>query len=59
MGSWTQTFASTDANVCKWGFKRLQPLPQTFAFQGLSHQAHLMLLDELTQIDEGVAHAYQ
>ena len=59
MGSWTQTFASGDANVCKWGCKRLQPLPQTFALQGLSHQTHLMLLDELAQIDEGVAHASQ
>ena len=37
----------------------LQPLPQTFAMQGLSHQTHLMLLDELAQIDEGVAHASQ
>ena len=59
MGSWTQTFASADANVCKWGCKRLQPLPQTFALQGLSHQTHLMLLDELAQIDKGVAHASQ
>lgn len=41
------------------GRKRLQPLPQTFALQGLSHQTHLMLLDELAQIDEGVAHASQ
>ena len=55
----TQAFASADANVYKWGCKRLQPLPQTFALQGLSHQTHLMLLDELAQIDEGVAHASQ
>ena len=41
------------------GCKRLQPLPQTFAMWGLSHQTHLMLLDELAQIDEGVAHASQ
>ena len=41
------------------GRKRLQPLPQTFALQGLTHQTHLMLLDELAQIDEGVAHASQ
>ena len=59
MGLWTQTFASTDANVCKWGFKRLQVGMQTFAMWGLSHQTHLMLLDELAQIDEGVAHASQ
>ena len=55
----TQTFASGDANVYKWGCKRLQVGMQTFALQGLSHQTHLMLLDELTQIDEGVAHASQ
>ena len=30
MGSWTQTFASGDANVCKWGCKRLQARMQTF-----------------------------
>ena len=59
MGSWTQTFASGDANVYKWGCKRLQVGMQTFAFQGLSHQTHLMLLDELAQIDEGIAHASQ
>ena len=59
MGSWTQTFASGDANVCKCGCKRLQVGMQTFALQGLSHQTHLMLLDELAQIDEGVAHASQ
>ena len=59
MGSWTQTFASADANVCKWGCKRLQVGMQTFALQGLSHQTHLMLLDELAQIDKGVAHASQ
>ena len=41
------------------GRKRLQPLPQTFAMWGLSHQTHLMLLDELAQIDEGIAHASQ
>lgn len=41
------------------GRKRLQPLLQTFAMWGLSHQTHLMLLDELAQIDEGVAHASQ
>ena len=52
-------YGFVDANVCKWGCKRLQPLPQTFAMQGLSHQTHLMLLDELAQIDEGVAHASQ
>ena len=39
-----QTFTSGDANVC---------------VAGLSHQTHLMLLDELAQIDEGVAHATQ
>lgn len=55
----TQTFASGDANVCKCGRKRLQVGMQTFALQGLSHQTHLMLLDELAQIDEGVAHASQ
>ena len=59
MGSWTQTLASGDANVCTCGCTRLQPLPQTFALQGLSHQTHLMLLDELAQIDEGIAHASQ
>lgn len=48
-----------DANVCKCGRKRLQVGMQTFALQGLSHQTHLMLLDELAQIDEGVAHASQ
>lgn len=52
-------YGFVDANVCKWGFKRLQPLPQTFAMWGLSHQTHLMLLDELAQIDEGIAHASQ
>ena len=41
------------------GRKRLQVGMQTFALQGLSHQTHLMLLDELAQIDEGVAHASQ
>lgn len=55
----TQTFALGDANVCNRPRKRLQPLPQTFALQGLSHQTHLMLLDELAQIDEGIAHASQ
>ena len=55
----TQTFASGDANVYKCGCKRLQPLLQTFAMWGLSHQTHLMLLDELAQIDEGIAHASQ
>ena len=59
MGSRTQTFASGDANVCKCGCKRLQVGMQTFALQGLSHQTHLMLLDELAQIDKGVAHASQ
>ena len=59
MGSWTQTFASGDANVCKCGCKRLQVGMQTFALQGLSHQTHLILLDELAQIDKGVAHASQ
>lgn len=52
-------YGFVDANVCKWGCKRLQVGMQTFAFQGLSHQTHLMLLDELAQIDEGIAHASQ
>ena len=52
-------YGFVDANVCKCGCKRLQVGMQTFALQGLSHQTHLMLLDELAQIDEGVAHASQ
>lgn len=52
-------YGFVDANVCKCGRKRLQVGMQTFALQGLSHQTHLMLLDKLAQIDEGVAHASQ
>ena len=59
-------YGFVDANVCKCGRKRLQVGMQTFTsgdanvcVAGLSHQTHLMLLDELAQIDEGVAHATQ